>query len=51
MGIIVLRIGFDIDYKKYLPKNDDDYLPKSDRLKPLNNVKLVSLRKCIGWKQ
>lgn len=38
----------DIDYKKYLPKNDDDYLPKSDRLKSLNNVKLVSLEK-MHW--
>lgn len=40
--------ALDIDYKKYLPKNDDDYLPKSDRLKPLNNVKLVSLEK-MHW--
>lgn len=38
----------DIDYKKYLPKNDDDYLPKSDRLRPLDNVKLVSLER-INW--
>ena len=38
----------DIDYKKYLPKKDDHYLPKSDRLKPLNNVKLVSLER-INW--
>lgn len=38
----------DIDYKKYLPNNDDDYLPKSDRLRPLDNVKLVSLER-INW--
>jgi len=38
----------DIDYKKYLPKKDDHYLPKSYRLKPLNNVKLVSLER-INW--